>query len=61
MIKAPLSKFTTGKKAHELYQKYIFPITKIEDIYLPSTSPANAALKEEDLIKKYQMIRSVIE
>ena len=45
--------FTTGKKAYNLYQKYCYPDTKINAIYLPSTSPANcpkgieAKLKEE--------------
>ena len=52
--------YVTGKKALELYQKYVLPYTKIEAIYLPSTSPANAVLKEEDLIEKYQIIRSVV-
>lgn len=33
--------FTTGRKAYQLYQKYCYPKTKIEAIYLPSTSPAN--------------------
>lgn len=33
---------TNGKKASELYRKYIFPSIKIEDVCLPSTSPANA-------------------
>lgn len=50
--------YTTGKKAFDLYQKYIFPITKKEAIYLPSTSPANAIFKEETLVKEYQIIRS---
>ena len=53
--------YVTGKKALELYQKYIYPKIGIEAIYLPSTSPANAVLKEEDLIQKYQVIRSVVE
>ena len=48
--------FTTGKKAHEIYQKYLYPIYKKEDISLPSTSPANAKMKLEDLIKEYQVI-----
>ena len=48
--------FTTGKKAHEIYQKYLYPIYKKEDICLPSTSPANAKMKLEDLIKEYQVI-----
>lgn len=50
--------YTTGKKAFDLYQKYIFPFTKIEAIYLPSTSPANAIFKEEELIQKYKIMRS---
>lgn len=49
--------YVTGKKALELYQKYIYSTTGIESIYLPSTSPANAILKEMDLIEKYQVIR----
>lgn len=48
--------FTAGKKAHEIYQKYIYPKTKQEDICLPSTSPANAKLKLEDLVKEYLVI-----
>lgn len=47
--------YTTGKKAYELYQRYTYPITKIEAIYLPSTSPANVAnYKLEDLIEEYR-------
>lgn len=49
--------YTTGKKAYQLYQKYIYPITKIEAVYLPSTSPANASLTEEDLIQKYKVVK----
>lgn len=52
--------YVTGKKALKLYQQYIYPTTGIEAIYLPSTSPANAILKEEDLIEKYQVIRSEV-
>lgn len=48
--------FTTGKKADALYQKYIYPKTHIKSICLPSTSPANCAVKEETLIEAYQSI-----
>ena len=41
--------FTTGAKAHQLYKKYIYPKTKIEDIPLPSTSPANCKNIKEKL------------
>lgn len=49
--------YVTGRKALELYQKYIYFTTGLEAIYLPSPSPANAILKEIDLIEKYQVIR----
>lgn len=49
--------FTAGKKATELYKKYIFPQTRIESIYLPSTSPANCAVEYDTLINEYQKIK----
>lgn len=49
--------FTTGKKANDLYMKYCYPNTKIESIYLPSTSPANCAnYSFEDLVEEYRII-----
>ena len=36
--------FTTGKKAKELYDKYLLPQTGIECIALPSSSAANASM-----------------
>ena len=52
--------FTAGKKAYELYQKYCYPKTKINAIYLPSTSPANCpkGIKEK-LIKEYSKIKEM--
>ncbi len=41
--------FANGKKAESLYQKYIFPKTKVPVMVLPSTSPANAACSLEKL------------
>ncbi len=46
--------YTTGKKAYHLYYKYLFKETGIEAIYLPSTSPANASISYEKLIKIYK-------
>ena len=46
--------FTTGKKAYNLYNKYVFPKTKIKAHLLFSSSPANCAIKMEDMIKNYQ-------
>ncbi|MCI9233807.1 MAG: DNA-deoxyinosine glycosylase [Bacilli bacterium] len=51
---------TTGKKADFLYHKYVLPITNIESICLPSTSPANCAMKEEILLKNYQILEELI-
>lgn len=50
--------FSTGKKATELYNKYIFPQTKIKSIYLPSPSPANQTVKYDALIEAYKQIES---
>ncbi len=46
--------YTNGAKAHELYQKYIFPKTRREAVKLPSTSPANAAFSLERLIEEWR-------
>jgi len=49
--------YVNGKKAEQLYQKYIYPQLKKEAICLPSTSPANAAWQLERLIEAWQVIR----
>ena len=49
--------FTTGRKAFDLYRKYI---TSDVPMYpLPSTSGANAAMKMNDLLEHYRIIREV--
>jgi TDG/mug DNA glycosylase family protein len=49
--------FTTGVKATALYRKHCYPKTKIEAIYLPSTSAANCArYTYDDLVTAYQCI-----
>lgn len=54
LSKAPIKKiFCNGTKAFDLYQKYIFPVTKVEAIKLPSTSPANAAWGLERLVDEW--------
>lgn len=54
--------FTTGTKAHELYKKYIYPKKKIEDITLPSTSPANCKKGIEELLtKEYRKIKEKLD
>ncbi len=47
---APIGKIlTNGATADNLYRRHLFPLTKIEAVRLPSTSPANAAFSLERL------------
>ena len=48
--------FVNGKKAEQLYNKYIYPQIEIEAEVLPSTSPANAVWKIDDLIEEWRKI-----
>lgn len=48
--------YTTGKKAKDLYDKYLKEVGGIEAIGLPSTSPANATMNIEELVIQYQKI-----
>lgn len=51
--------YTNGGKAHELYQKYIYPATGIKAYPLPSTSPANAAYSMERLAEAWMALRDM--
>lgn len=53
--------FTNGKKAYEIYQKYIYPKTLIPATYLPSTSPAFASKRLEDLVEDYKIILNYLD
>lgn len=44
---------TNGKKADELYNKYILSNTSLNAHCLPSTSPANATWNNERLVKEW--------
>lgn len=48
--------YATGTKAWQLYQKYCYPVTGIEAIRLPSTSPANCRMSYEELYREYAVI-----
>ena len=48
--------FANGKTAGRLYRQYILPQTGREAITLPSTSPANAAWKMDDLTAAWRQI-----
>ena len=45
--------YTNGGKAYELYQKYVYPVTKREIIKMPSTSPANARWRLPQLLEAW--------
>ena len=47
--------FVNGRKAHELYNKYLLHKYG-EAVYLPSTSPANAAFSLQRLISEWKRV-----
>ncbi len=55
---APIERiFTNGGTAGRLYKKHCLKQTGIEDICLPSTSPANARFSLDMLINEWKRIR----
>lgn len=53
--------YTNGSKAHQLYQKYIYPFVGRQAVSLPSTSPANAGYSLERLVEAWRVIGEVCE
>lgn len=49
--------FTTGKKAHGLLRRF-FP--EIDNVCLPSTSPANRTISEEAMLEEYRAIAAAL-
>lgn len=55
---APIERiFVNGRLAEKLYNSYILPVTGRKAIYLPSTSPANAAWSLDRLVRAWSVIR----
>lgn len=52
--------FTTGKTAYKYYCAYQRDKTGIDAVCLPSTSPANARIKLDELIEEYKIINRYI-
>ena len=48
--------YTTGATAQKLYGKLVYPDTGIAAVRLPSTSPANCAVREDALCEAYRQI-----
>ncbi len=53
--------YLNGGKAHQLYQKYIFPVTGREAYPLPSTSPANAGYSLDRLVEAWQVVGDLLD
>jgi hypoxanthine-DNA glycosylase len=53
--------FTNGGTASRVYRKYHLPVTGIEAVQLPSTSPANAAWSLDRLIAAYAQVVAALE
>ena len=49
--------FVNGKKAEQLYKRYLQPATGREAVCLPSTSPANASWSLDRLIEAWGIIK----
>lgn len=52
--------FTTGKKATDLFKKHCEHKYGIKPIYLPSTSPANCRMSQQELTSAYRLISDVL-
>lgn len=46
--------YTLGYKAYSLYNKYLLNEVKIKAVYLPSSSPANASMRFENILEEYK-------
>lgn len=52
--------FITGKKAYQLYQKYLEKDLGIRAIYLPSPSPLYASITYQDKLNEYLKIKNYL-
>jgi len=49
--------FTTGRKATDLFKKHCEEKYRISPMYLPSTSPANCRMSQQELTDAYGIIK----
>lgn len=49
--------YVNGRLAEKLYNRFILPVTGRSAVYLPSTSPANAAWSLDRLVQEWSVIR----
>jgi hypoxanthine-DNA glycosylase len=58
--RAPIRQiFCNGRTAGRYFTQYIEPVTNLQAVVLPSTSPANAAWRLEDLITAWCVIMTI--
>jgi hypoxanthine-DNA glycosylase len=56
--KSPISRiYANGRTAEKLYLRHVRPITGVDITALPSTSPANAAVSLDELVRVWSVIR----
>lgn len=48
--------FTNGQTADRLYRRLLLPVTGLPAVCLPSTSPANARMTTEELIRLWSVV-----
>lgn len=59
---APIGRvFCTGGTAARLYARYVEPVVGMSATKLPSTSPANARWRLDDLVDAYMQVRRAVE
>jgi len=51
--------FTTGKKATQLFERYCENKYGYKPIYLPSTSPANCKMSQQELVSAYRTLMAI--
>lgn len=57
LSEAPIERvFCNGKTSHACYEKYVYPITGVHAVCLPSTSPANAQKSLDALIEAWKIV-----
>ena len=52
--------FTTGKKATDLFRKHCEQKYGFKPVYLPSTSPANCKITQQELTSAYSIVLDII-
>ena len=52
--------FCNGTTASRLYERYLLPVTGMQAVRLPSTSPANASFSLDRLAEQWQAVAAYL-